>query len=213
MPQPEWVAACLLSETELIMWNERYSKPGYAYGVKPNDFLEAEAHRLPKGSVLSLAEGEGRNAVYLASLGYRVTCVDSSSVGLAKAERLAIERGVVIETVVADLAEYDIGHEQWDGIIAIFCHLPSALRRQVNQRVVTGLKPGGIFLLEGYTPEQLELGTGGPADIDMLMAKDQLVQELDGLDFIISREVVRSVVEGDCHSGQAAVLQMIAVRK
>jgi 2-polyprenyl-3-methyl-5-hydroxy-6-metoxy-1,4-benzoquinol methylase len=109
-------------------WNDRYSEPGYAYGTEPNSYLVSVVNRIPKGKVLSLGEGEGRNAVYLASLGYNVTAVYSSDVGLAKARQLAKDRGVKITTVTADLAGLAIETESWDGIVSIFCHLPAVVR-------------------------------------------------------------------------------------
>src|SRR5919112_1168906 len=112
------------------MWDERYSSEEYAYGTKPNRFLEAKVSFIPKGKVLSLAEGEGRNAVYLAKQGYSVTAVDASIVGLNKAGKLAEENGVVVELIHADLADYDLGEDEWDGIVSIFCPLPSPLRKQ-----------------------------------------------------------------------------------
>ena len=112
------------------MWDQRYSDPGFSYGTEPNDFLAANAERyLPaRGEILSLGEGQGRNAVFLASRQFRVTGVDGSAVGLAQAKALAKERGVHIETVVADLETFDLGIERWDGIISIWCHTPSAVR-------------------------------------------------------------------------------------
>src|SRR5262245_21514589 len=113
------------------MWDERYSSEEYAYGTKPNEFLEANFNRIPKGNLLSIAEGEGRNAVFLAKQGYTVTAVDASLVGLNKARKLAEEHGVSIELIQADLADYDLGENQWDGIVSIFCPLPSAIRKQL----------------------------------------------------------------------------------
>ena len=127
------------------------------------------APQIPAGPVLCLAEGEGRNAVYLATLGHRVTAVDQSEVGLAKAQRLAKARGVKIETLVTDLADYTITAGAWAGIVATFAHLPPALRRRVHRDVVAGLQPGGVFILEAYTPAQLAFGTGGPKSPELLM--------------------------------------------
>jgi len=110
------------------MWDERYSQPGFAYGTEPNEFLAANAKRIPIGPVLSLDEGEGRNAAYLASLGHRVVAVDQSEVGLAKAKRLAADRNLTIETVCADLANFHIEPSAWTGIVSIFCHLPRQVR-------------------------------------------------------------------------------------
>ena len=109
-------------------WDDRYRGDTYAYGTEPNDFLRAEAHRIGVGPVLCLAEGEGRNAVFLASLGHRVTAVDFSAEGLRKAARLARDRGVEIELVEADLATFDLGEAAWSGIVSIFAHTPPAIR-------------------------------------------------------------------------------------
>ena len=194
------------------MWDERFSEPGFAYGTEPNAFLESEADRIPRGRVLSLAEGEGRNAVFLADLGYEVTAVDSSSVGLAKAERLAVERGVSITTIQADLADFEIEPGVWKGIVSIFCHLPPVIRTALHERCLRGLAPGGVFVLEGFTPRQLELGTGGPKTRELLMELDVIRQELPGLRFEIAREIERPVVEGKYHGGTAAVVQVFAVK-
>ena len=194
------------------MWNERYGEPGYAYGTEPNDFLAATAARyLPeRGEVLSLAEGEGRNAVFLASLGFRVTGVDASATGLAKALELAEQRGVTIQTVVSDLAQFDLGKARWDGIVSIWCHTPSVLRAKLHRAAVVALRPAGVLLLESYTPAQLEYKTGGPPTADMLMTLDGVREELAGLDFLVAEEKVRDVHEGQYHEGPSAVLQVVA---
>jgi SAM-dependent methyltransferase len=194
------------------MWDERFSEPGFAYGTEPNDFLASVAERLPTGKILCLAEGEGRNAVYLAELGYEVTAVDTSTVGLAKAEALAEQRGTRIETVQADLTEYPIEATAWQGIVSIFCHLPPVIRGAVHERCLRGLSPSGVFILEGFTPRQLELGTGGPRSRELLMELDTIRRELAGLRFEIARETEREMVEGKYHRGQAAVVQILAVK-
>ena len=195
-----------------VMWDERYSKPGHAYGTAPNAYLVSVADRLPKGRILSLGEGEGRNAVYLATRGYEVVGVDGSRVGLAKARELAAERGVSITTVLTDLGDYVIEPGAWNGIISIFCHLPKLLRERVHGNVVRGLKPGGVFILEAYTPEQLHLHTGGPPTADLMMSLAELERELKGLTFAHARELEREVVEGRSHTGLSAVVQVVAVK-
>ncbi len=193
------------------MWDDRYSTPGYAYGVEPNDFVVAAYDQLPtQGRVLCLAEGEGRNAVWLARQGFEVTAVDASSVGLTKARRLAEQHAVRIDTVHVDLADYSIEANHWDGIVSIFCHLPPALRRQVHARCVSGLRAGGIMLLEAYTPRQLEFKTGGPPVIDMMMDSESLTREFDGLEFLRLEECTREIHEGQFHHGVGAVVQMVA---
>jgi SAM-dependent methyltransferase len=190
-------------------WDERFSEPGFAYGTEPNEFIVSVADRIPQGKVLSLAEGEGRNAVYLASLGYQVTGVDGSEVGLRKAAQLAKERGVTITTVHADLGKFEIEPEQWDGIIACFCHLPPAIRIPLHQAAVRGLKPGGVFVLEAFSKEQLAYGTGGPQSLDMLMSLDELKVELAGLELVHAVQIERPVQEGRGHTGLASVVQLL----
>lgn len=195
------------------MWDERYSAEVYAYGKTPNKFLEENYHLIPKGKVLCLAEGEGRNAVFLAKQGYSVTAVDASQVGLQKAKKLAEEQGVSIEVIHADLAVFDLGESRWDGIVSIFCPLPSALRKELHKKVVAGLKPHGVYLVEAYTPEQLKHGTGGGKSADSMTTKESLLLELQGLTFKHLIELERDVVEGMYHTGLGAVVQAIALKE
>lgn len=191
------------------MWDERYNTDEYVYGREPNGFLREHADALPKGRILCLAEGEGRNSVYLATKGYEVIGVDSSSVGLKKAQLLAKDAGVTITTVLADLADYPIAPGSFDGAVSIFCHLPKGIRSALHQRVIAGLQRGGVLLLEAYTPKQLQYRTGGPQNVALLMTLDELKQELNGLEFVLGQEIDRDVVEGNLHSGRAAVVQVI----
>jgi SAM-dependent methyltransferase len=195
------------------MWNERYSAEEYAYGKTPNKFLEDNYKVIPIGKVLSLAEGEGRNAVFLAKQGYSVTAVDSSQVGLDKAKKLAEENGISIELIHADLTDFDIGENRWDGIVSIFCPLPSALRKELHKKVVAGLKPNGVFLVEAYTPDQLKHGTGGGNSVDLMTTKESLSLELHTLKFKHLIELERDVVEGIYHTGFGAVVQALASKE
>ena len=192
------------------MWDKRYSGDDYAYGIEPNDFLVEMLDRLPTGKVLCLAEGEGRNAVWLAEQGYQVTAVDASEVGLQKARKLAKKHGVDITTVHADLSDFEIKPEHWDVIVSIFCHLPPELRRKVHQKCVQGLRPGGLLLLEAYTPAQLEHDTGGPPSSVMMMGKNAISTELEGLEFLHLLECEREIHEGEFHNGMGAVVQVLA---
>jgi len=193
-------------------WDRRYAEAAYAYGTEPNAFLVEVADRIPAGPVLCLAEGEGRNAVWLAGRGHAVTAVDASAAGLAKARALADARDVAIETVAADLASYRIGEQAWSGIVAIFAHLPPALRRSVHRAAVQGLAPRGVFVLEAFTPDQLGHDTGGPRAREMLYTLAALREDLAGLEFLVGRELERDVVEGNYHTGRAAVVQVLARR-
>lgn len=195
------------------MWDERYSALAYAYGKTPNQFLEQNYQVIPKGRVLSLAEGEGRNAVFLAKLGYNVTAIDSSQVGLDKAKKLAEENGVSIALIHADLADFEIGENRWDGIISIFCPLPSVIRKVLHKKVVAGLKTQGVFLVEAYTPNQLKYDTGGGKSADLMNTKESLSLELYGLTFKHLVELERAVLEGIYHTGLGAVVQAIASKE
>lgn len=192
------------------MWDERYSEPGYAYGTEPNTFLVQAADRIRGERVLCLAEGEGRNAVWLAKRGLRVTAVDRSEVGLAKARALAEQRGVTIETICADLAEYDLGVERWDAIVSIFAHMPSAVRASLHRRAIAALAPGGIIILEAYTENQLSYGSGGPGIPDLLVDPDALNAELTELGYEHFEVKDREILEGRYHVGRGAVVQVIA---
>jgi len=195
-------------------WDEKYGAPGHYYGTAPNDFLREHCAAIPAGGdVLCLAEGEGRNAVFLAQQGFGVVAVDQSPVGLQKAEQLAAERGVKIGTVVADLANYRIEPGRWDGIVSIWCHLPQPLRTAVHRQAVAGLKVGGAFLLEAYTPAQLHYGTGGPKTVELLPTLAGLRSELEGLDFVHAEEREREVHEGHGHTGLSAVVDIVAVKR
>ena len=169
--------ANILKNKRSMLWDERYDREEYAYGKEPNDFLKDHIDMLPAGRTLCIAEGEGRNAVYLASRGHRVTAVDQSLVGLEKARQFAQERYVRIETVHTDLAHFRIFPRSWDVIVSIFAHVPPPLRRVIHREAVAGLRPGGVFVLEAYTPEQLKYKTGGPPVEEMMMTLETLKAE------------------------------------
>lgn len=197
------------------MWEERYGAEEYAYGKQPNDFLLEHLDKIKPSDkenvrVLCLAEGEGRNAVFLAKQGFDVVAVDSSKAGMEKAQRLAKENNVTIKTVVADLAEFELESGKYDAIVSIFCHLPISLRQKIHKQVVNALKPDGVFLLEAYTPDQLMFKTGGPPVAELTMMLDDLVEEVKGLDIVYAAEKEREVIEGLYHTGLGAVVQLVA---
>ena len=194
------------------MWNQRYSGDGFAYGTEPNSFLVENAQLLT-GPVLSLAEGEGRNAVFLASLRLEVLGVDGSEVGLAKAQKLAESKGMSIRTEVADLATYEPPASFFGSVVSISAHLPSNVRRRLYPLVEQSLKPGGIILLEAYSKSQLSRNTGGPKDPDMLMTAADIQKEFPNCDAMVCHEIEREVVEGEFHTGLALVVQFIGKKK
>ncbi|KLU05390.1 hypothetical protein RISK_002597 [Rhodopirellula islandica] len=189
-------------------WNARYSAPEFAYGTEANSFLKQHADLL-LDPVLSIAEGEGRNAVYLASKGLRVHAVDNSSVGLAKAAKLAADRNVVITTEVADLQNFAPEPNVYGGVVSIYAHLPSSIRAQLHPLLTQTMKPGGILILEAYSENQRGRGTGGPGDPDLLLTCGKVERELVGLETILLQETERDVLEGKFHTGLASVIQYI----
>ena len=126
-------------------WDDRYASNSYVYGLDPNDFLQAQLSHLPIGRLLSLGEGEGRNAVFLAKNGFDVTALDGSEVGLKKAQELALQNKVKLKSRVQDLNQFDEPENHWDAIIAIYCHLPIALRLSLYPKISRSIKPGGVF--------------------------------------------------------------------
>lgn len=192
------------------MWEARYLADEYVYGIDPNEFLVDAVSNTTPGRALCLADGEGRNGVYLATLGHAVTSVDLAASGMAKAARLADQRGVEMTTVIADLADYDLGENQWDLIVSIFAHTPPTIRARTHAAVVDALRTGGTFILEAYTPGQIGRGTGGPPVPELTMTLGGLRKELTGLTIEHGIETVRPVVEGAGHTGDGAVVQIVA---
>lgn len=195
------------------MWDERYSATEYAYGKQPNAFLATHYKTMSQGKVLCIGEGEGRNAVFLARQGYEVTAVDSSWVGLQKAQALANENDVRIHTVHADLSEFDFGQAMWDGIVSIYVPLPSMVRKELYSKLHTALQPHGVFLLEAFTPRQIGNGTGGGTNPDTMQTCDTLRSEIRNLHFSILQELERDVIEGIYHTGHSSVVQAIATNE
>lgn len=193
-------------------WNERYAEKAYVYGQEANDFLKAQEI----GSalkVLCLAEGEGRNGVYLAKLGNEVTCVDYAEAGLEKTKTLAKQNGVEVTCVCADLGQMNLQAETWDLIVGIFAHFPISVKEHIWPQIYTALKPGGKLIMEVYDQEQLRFGTGGPQHAVLLYSQEELQDLLVG-DFknIQIEKVYRAVHEGTYHNGASATLQILAVK-
>lgn len=195
-------------------WDERYSSSDLAYGEAPNDFLAHMADRLPaSGRALDIGAGEGRNALFLASRGLDVLAVDQSEVGMQKARRLATERGLMLRTRAVDLQDFDAEVNSFDVVSSIFVHLPTALRAAVYARVGAWLKPGGVFVLEAYAPDQIGRDTGGPRDPALLASLEVILGELVGLEIEHRAALVRDVTEGQFHGGDASVVQVVARKR
>lgn len=195
-------------------WDERYASDELVYGDAPNEFLAEMAGRFPKGgAALDIGAGEGRNALFLASLGFDVLAVDQSAVGMQKAQRRAEARGLSLRARACDLAEFIAEPGSLDVISSIFVHLPAALRASVHQGIRSWLKPGGVYVLEAYAPDQIDRDTGGPKDPSLLAPLDVILDELAGLEIEHQVALVRNVTEGRCHSGEASVVQVLARKK
>lgn len=199
-------------QTPADRWTARYDTPEYVYGETANDFLRDHAHRLPPGPVLCVADGEGRNGVWLAERGHRVTSVDLAPTAVEKARRLARRRHVALTAEVADMADYEIRPGAWSGIVWIFAHMPPPVRERALAASVAGLAPGGVLLLEGYTPDQIGRGTGGPPDAALTFDVEMLREALSALEILHLEALERDVHEGRLHTGRAAVVQAIARR-
>lgn len=196
-------------------WNSRYAKAGdeYVYGTEPNGFLAASVATIPRGGeVLCIADGEGRNSVWLASQGFRTSAIDVSEEGVAKARALAWRSKVELGAEVADVTCYDYGEARYDAVVSIFLHLPAKARRATHRRIVESLKPGGVFVYEAYGPEQPGYGTGGPPEIELLHPLDDVLADLDGCTIEHAFAGVRTVLEGRAHRGDGHVVQVIARR-
>ena len=193
-------------------WDQRFAAKEFVYGEQANDFLRQHAAGLAAGQALCLAEGEGRNAVFLAELGHQVCAQDISPAGLRKAEALAQQKGVNITTLCCDLAALNLKPNSLDLIAAIWMHVEPELRATVFEHAVETLRPGGHLLIEAYRPQQLNFSSGGPARKELLIDAAQLQQELAALEPLILQEIERTISEGNAHQGRSAVVQFFGRR-
>ncbi|MBU1304446.1 MAG: class I SAM-dependent methyltransferase [Alphaproteobacteria bacterium] len=196
----------------MSFWDERYSRDDYIFGEAPNAFLAANGHRLAGyRSALSVADGEGRNGVFLAEQGLDVLAVDASPIGLSKADRLAAKRNVSLRTQCLDIAAYDWPEARFDVVAAIFIQFaPPVMREAMFAGMVRTLKPGGLLLLEGYRPEQLSYGTGGPSQLENLYTEELLQQAFGALEILALESYDAELSEGAAHAGQSALIDLVA---
>lgn len=206
---------CIASATDVHFWNQRYADKEYFYGEAPSTFLITQLERLKPGmNVLVIADGEGRNGVWLAEQGMNVLSVDVSVVGLNKAKALAAERGVDISIQCADLAEWYWGNERYDAVVAIFIQFADpSLRQRIFDGICTSLKPNGVLLLQGYRDEQLNYCSGGPSEADNLYDEMLLKEAFSSeLDIIHLHSNDRLLNEGIWHSGLSALIELVAIK-
>lgn len=189
-------------------WDQRYAGQEYVYGTEPNNFLKEKLALLKPGRILFPAEGEGRNAVYAASLGWQADAFDQSIEGQKKALLLADTKGVTINYIIESLDSWHPAADQYDCITLIFVHLPDGLRQQVHHAAVRALKPGGILILEAFTLKQLSLTSGGPKTADMLYTSEMLQDDFKMLVEVETCETLATLDEGPLHQGLAEVVQL-----
>jgi hypothetical protein len=192
-------------------WDQNFAVQGYKYGTAPNAFLVWQAPRLPpQSAVLVPGDGEGRDGVWLAQQGHRVTAMDGSSVGLQKAQVLAAERGVPLQTVLGDLSDWAPAPASFDAVVLTFVHLPPAIRADAHRRLAAALRPGGLLLLEAFHPLQLQHSSGGPKDATMLYSPELLRADFAGqLEELMAWQGKVTLDEGPGHQGTAHVIRWI----
>lgn len=194
------------------VWDERYAGEAYHFGTEPNAFLATQRDLLRPGMrCLAVADGEGRNGVWLAEQGVAVHAVDSSPVALEKARKLAVQRGVSVEFELADLAQWDCGVARYDMVVGIFIQFaPPGLREAIFERLKQCLKPGGLLLLHGYTPRQLGYKTGGPSQIENLYTESLLRDAFADMEILQLKEYDAVIHEGTGHDGMSALIDLVA---
>ena len=196
-------------------WNARFQDKDYIFGTEPNAYLRQHAGVLPAGGrVLCVADGEGRNSVWLAQQGFVVEAFDISDVGVAKARKLADSAGVTVHYAVSDCDGWSWPEDTYDGVAAIFIQFADpAMRERLFARMVRALKPGGILILQGYTPKQLEYKTGGPPLVSHLYTEAMLREAFAGMEILELREYEDALTEGKQHFGRSALVGIVARKR
>lgn len=197
-------------------WNEKFDGDEHLYGTEPNAYIKEKSDLITGGGkVLCLGEGEGRNALFLAKAGHDIVAIDASDVGLAKAHRLTQAHGHTIDTIHMDLAEWEPEAEQYDAVATSYLHLPQPLRKEVFHKAVTALKPGGVFIGEFFSTDQLEYASGGPKAIELLYTADDMRDTLAGEPISVEslEKVLTHLDEGRGHRGEASVIRVLFKKK
>ena len=195
-------------------WNKRFEGDGYVFGIEPNAYLrENAAHWRPGSRLLCVADGEGRNSVWLASQGMLVDAFDISEVGVAKARKLAATTGVSVEFSVSDCDRWSWPTETYDGVAAIFVQFADpTMRERLFANVIRSLKVGGVLVLQGYSPKQLEYKTGGPSLLSHLYTEAMLRAAFASTEILELRGYDADLNEGTRHRGKSALVGLVARR-
>lgn len=198
-------------------WEKRYSEENFAYGKAPNSFFKQQLDKLNPGHILMPAGGEGRNGVYAATKGWKVTAFDLSKSGKEKALQLANSQQTTIEYLVADLEELEFPPESFDAIALIYAHFSPAKKQAFHQKLLRFLKPGGHLILEAFSKDHLEYRTqnpavGGPQSLEMLYSLEELKTDFEQVEFHYAKEEVIELSEGEYHKGKGAVVRLVGVK-
>ena len=193
-------------------WNKRFSIEDYLFGADPAQALvKLEHYLIPQGDTLVIADGEGRNSVYLASRGFRVTASDSSTVANIKAKALAASQNVEVNYQVEDFFDIDWSAKQYDNIVGIFFQfIPPDKIKQVLMNLRSATNKGGTLLIHGYTPQQIELATGGPKDVSLMYTKELFEDVFETVEILVNKEYQIQLNEGSGHKGQSALIDFVA---
>jgi len=192
-------------------WNDRYAQHQTVYGAEPNEFFKEQLQSIKPGKLLLPAEGEGRNALYAASLGWRVTAYDYSEVAKNKTLELAVKLGITsIDYEVKDLSQVQLPGEEFDAVALIYVHLPIAVRKHLHTQCIQSLKPGGKLIMEVFAKDQLQYDSGGPKDAALLYSVKDLTEDFSGIHIMQQEEVITTLNEGPFHSGPASVVRFVA---
>lgn len=194
-------------------WNSRYAETDFAYGAEPNEFLKEYLDFLPKGKILFPAEGEGRNAVFVAQNNREVCAFDMSEEGKKKALDLAEIKKVSLDYEVCSAMEIPYKTDSFDGLVLIFAHFPKSIRKEVHQKLLTLVKPGGKILFEAFSKEQLKYSSGGPKDVEMLFSPEEIKEEFPGVVFEQLEKKVIVLNEGKYHQGEGSVIRFLGTKE
>lgn len=197
-------------------WNERYSTPEFIYGEHANEYLKEKIQAILPAKILFPCEGEGRNAVYAALLGWEVSAFDQSDVGRKKAALLAQKNNVQLDYIISDFENISYLEQSFDTLCLIYAHFHSNTRKKHHQKLASYLKKGGLLIIEGFSKQQIEnqkLNTGGPKDIAMLYDLNEILTDFNEFEFIEAYEATIELNEGNYHSGKASVIRVLAIKK
>lgn len=195
-------------------WNQRYTEAELAYGEAPNEFYAEELKKIKKpGRLLLPMEGQGRNAVFAAKLGWEVVAFDYSEEGRNSALKLAKKHGVEIDYIISSMEGYELGESTFDAIAMIYAHLPEEIRQKSHQKLIKGLKNEGTFILEGFEKKQLNYNSGGPKNESMLYSVDIIKEDFKSTKVCLCKEKIIELKEGQYHKGRAAVVRFVGKKQ